>query len=308
MTIAGAHVGGSGTGAYRKHQKIPRFDGRVEWEAYRAQFEILAHANGWDDEEKAYFLSTSLDGPAMALLANISETDRINYNRLTTALENRFGSRHQQQQSRVRLANMKRQRGETIPELLERVEKNVRLGYAETDRNMKHMLTLHHLTCAVDERMQAELMRRKPNTVIEAMEILSTEEAIRDCSRQRYIAPVRTVTEPDAERDCGDSQSTSLEDGIDTLATAVAKALQANHLETAGGDQQQQGQNQSRKTRKQLPNGRVQFSGECWHCQGRGHIRRNCPTLNANKLNPRSTTEGQSENSRLPDSEGAVRQ
>ena len=35
----------------RHHQKIPRFDGKAPWEAYLAQFHIMANANGWDDSE-----------------------------------------------------------------------------------------------------------------------------------------------------------------------------------------------------------------------------------------------------------------
>ena len=46
----------------RHHQKIPRFDGNAPWEAYLAQFHIMGNANGWGDSEKAYYLSTSIEG------------------------------------------------------------------------------------------------------------------------------------------------------------------------------------------------------------------------------------------------------
>ena len=55
----------------RHHQKIPRFDGKAPWEAYLAQFHIMANANGWGDSEKAYYLSTSIEGPVLSMLANL---------------------------------------------------------------------------------------------------------------------------------------------------------------------------------------------------------------------------------------------
>ena len=36
----------------RHHQKIPRLDGKAPWEAYLAQFHIMANANGWGDSRR----------------------------------------------------------------------------------------------------------------------------------------------------------------------------------------------------------------------------------------------------------------
>ena len=41
------------------------FEGWVAWEAYPAQFELLADAQGWDDAEWALQLVSYLRGPAL---------------------------------------------------------------------------------------------------------------------------------------------------------------------------------------------------------------------------------------------------
>ena len=143
----------------RHHQKIPRFDGKAPWEAYLAQFHIMAKANGWGDSEKAYYLSTSIEGPALSMLANLSAEDRTDFPKLIAALENRFGAKHQQQQSRVLQNTMKRKKNEPLQELVENIERRVRLAYPEATGEVQEALTMHHLTTAVDERMQAELLR-----------------------------------------------------------------------------------------------------------------------------------------------------
>ena len=96
----------------RHHQKITRFDGKAPWEAHLAQFHIIA--NGWGDFEKAHYLSNSIEGPALSMLANLSPEDRMDFPKLVAALENRFGAKHQQQQSRVLLNTMKRKKSEPL--------------------------------------------------------------------------------------------------------------------------------------------------------------------------------------------------
>jgi hypothetical protein len=62
----------------------------VPWNAYLAQFSIAAEINGWTDDEKRWYLATSLTGPALRILGNLPEEQRCSYSRLVSALEVRF--------------------------------------------------------------------------------------------------------------------------------------------------------------------------------------------------------------------------
>ena len=211
----------------RHHQKIPRFDGKAPWEAYLAQFHIMANVNGWGDSEKAYYLSTSIEDPALSMLANLSAEDMMDFPKLFAALENRFGAKHQQQQSRVLLNTMKRQKSEPLQELVENIERRVRLAYPEATGDVQEALTMHHLTSAVDERMQAKLLRRKPRRLQDALEVLTTEEAIRDYNRCQHTASVREVNAREEE---AQQQHTTSDDAFTAAVMRLTEAIQSQQV------------------------------------------------------------------------------
>ena len=57
------------------------------WESYHAQLEITAELNGWNKQQKAAYLATSLEGPALNILENLPADRRQNYGGLVAALE-----------------------------------------------------------------------------------------------------------------------------------------------------------------------------------------------------------------------------
>ena len=258
----------------RHHQKIPRFDGKAPWEAYLAQFHIMANANGWGDSEKAYYLSTSIEGPALSMLANLSAEDRMDFPKLVAVLDNHFGAKHQQQQSRVLLNTIKRQKSEPLQELVENIERHVRLAYPEAIGDVQEALTMHHLTSAVDERMQAELLRRKPRRLQDALEVLTTEEAIRDCNRYQYTAPVREVK---AGEEAAQQQHTTSNDAFNAAVMRLTEAIQSQQVKPRA--------DQADSPRQ------TSFTGYCWYCQKKGHMKRDCRKLKFEKEREAKNTQ-----------------
>ena len=57
--------GGAATG---QQQRPAPFSGKVAWDAYRMQYELLAMMNRWSD---AAYLAISLRGPATTVLTNL---------------------------------------------------------------------------------------------------------------------------------------------------------------------------------------------------------------------------------------------
>lgn len=62
---------------------------------------------------------------------------------ILAALEARFGSGHQAELNRMKLKNRVRKREEGLTELVEDVEKLIRLAYPEADPAMFELLGLH---------------------------------------------------------------------------------------------------------------------------------------------------------------------
>ena len=105
----GGTTGGAGS------QKPAPFDGKLTWDAYHTQFEMLAQINRWSDVDKAAYLAISLRGPAATVLTNLPPAQRYNYAALTSALQSRFGTAHQTELNRMRLKARIRRREETLP-------------------------------------------------------------------------------------------------------------------------------------------------------------------------------------------------
>ena len=71
------------------------FDGVGSWEDYKAQFDLIAEMNGWQDETKAVYLAASLKDHIQAILGDLDEWSRKDFSSLVTALSCRFGAEHQ---------------------------------------------------------------------------------------------------------------------------------------------------------------------------------------------------------------------
>ena len=69
VAVPARHEGGASV-----QRKPAEFDGQVAWEAYQAQFELLAQGQGWSAQEKALQLVASLRGPALEILAHKTES------------------------------------------------------------------------------------------------------------------------------------------------------------------------------------------------------------------------------------------
>ncbi|KAK8376696.1 hypothetical protein O3P69_009957 [Scylla paramamosain] len=60
-------------------RKPAEYDRKVAWEAYVAQFKMLASAQGWSEAEKALQLTTALRGPAVEFLGHLPPAQRACY-------------------------------------------------------------------------------------------------------------------------------------------------------------------------------------------------------------------------------------
>uniref|UniRef100_A0A0L8HEQ3 Uncharacterized protein n=1 Tax=Octopus bimaculoides TaxID=37653 RepID=A0A0L8HEQ3_OCTBM len=94
------------SGAVLIRKKPQEFDGKVSWEAYRIQFEMLADQNDWDERQRAVQLATSLKGPALEVLGQLSKADRNRYSALVEVLERKYGTMCQSEVKQTRPGTM----------------------------------------------------------------------------------------------------------------------------------------------------------------------------------------------------------
>ena len=167
-------------------QQPPKYDGKTSWEAFCAQFDIAARMNGWNDEDKAAFLATSLQGNATLVLSNLSEQDRRNYKLLVAALTSRFVVTHQSELARAKLKNRVKRRDETLPELVEGIESLTRVAYPDASQELQDVLARDHFIDALtDEDLRLRIRQAKPQSLQKALEIALELESFQLASKHR---------------------------------------------------------------------------------------------------------------------------
>ena len=257
-------------GTSRPTQRPTAFDGKTSWDAYKTQFEIVAEINRWNDEEKAAFLATSLQGQAVSVLNCLSQTDRRDYNALVQALESRYGTLCQSELNRATLRNRVRRRDEGLPELSADIERLVRLAYPNGTAEMLEALAKDQFIDAVqDDDIRLRIAQGRPMTLRAALEIALELEsfALANKRRSRFVRKCFVDETHDSPAD---------EPWVD-----VAKQLRrlTQEMRNFAGER---GVSSERRR-----GGQTSFDG-CWTCGG-NHFQRDCPQYGAPRADKRAS-------------------
>ncbi len=102
------------------------YDRKVAWEAYVAQFEMLASAQGWSEAEKALQLATALRGPAVEVLGHLPPAQHACYGSVGEVLQRCFGHHHQAEVYQACLKKRTREQGEMLSQVAQDMEALVR--------------------------------------------------------------------------------------------------------------------------------------------------------------------------------------
>lgn len=142
-------VPGRETAGRRKPQD---FDGLVSLEAYLAQFELMAEAQGWSPWEKAVQLASSLKGPAVEVLSHLTSAQRSSYSSIVSVLERRYGHQHQSEVFRARFRARVRGRSETLQHLAQELETLARKAYPAATEDLLAILLRDQFVDALDDQ------------------------------------------------------------------------------------------------------------------------------------------------------------
>ena len=240
-------------------QLPPAYDGSTPWEAYYAQFDIVARLNKWSLEEKALFLATSLKGIATLILSNISEENRGDFDILVKALSNRFGATHQSELARAKFKSRFKRRDESLPELASDLERLVKLAYPQAESELQDTLAKDQFIDALpDDESRMRVRTGRPQNIQHALEVALEIESYHLADRWSHRA-ARQVNRLDAGTDVNKEvvPETSVDMEISRLGTLIEQVLDEVK------------QKQQRKPERQ----KVQ----CYHCHEVGHYQSECP-------------------------------
>ena len=147
--------------------------------------------------EKATYLAVSLKGTALTVLSNIPGDSLYNYSSLITALEAQFGCAYQAElHQKTGL-----ERGESLAELAEEVERLARLAYPEAPPEMLKLLAKDRfIDTLADGDMRLSMRQSHPKSLGEALQTALELEAFQ-LATQKRAKPVRSVLVEEREEE-----------------------------------------------------------------------------------------------------------
>ena len=247
----------------------PTFDGKVPWDAYRTQFEMLAAVNRWTVAQKATHLAVNLRGSALVILTNLSEASRRDYATLTAALENRFGTAHQTELNRTKFRGRVRHREESLHELAEDIERLARLAYPDTGEDMINILAKDQFIDALsDEELRLKIRQNRPNSIREALTTALELESYYLAGKQRS----KMVRGAQIERPSGNRyQRTPRRGGYKGRATRNNNDGMVHQLQQCLEKFQQCLQEHDGSEKDSSAKAERRARATCWNCKEQGH-------------------------------------
>ena len=242
----------------RSDKRLPQnYDGTGPWNAYFAQFQIIAKQNRWLDNEKATQLAASLQGKALEVLGHLSESQYLDFSFLVSALNQRFGSDHQEEAFRVQFRTRRRRQHEPLPELAQDLERLGYLAYPTIPREYMEIWVRDQFIESLDRAdLRLAVQKERPATIREALACALEMESvsIAAASQTQGATGFRShavKTHP------GTSDEPQLQDIIHRLERIERSQIASNRGARDRGESSHQ-------------------SLACWNCGEAGHVRRNC--------------------------------
>lgn len=256
-------------------QAPPKFNGKSSWEAFQAQFNIAADINEWEDDDKAAFLATALEGKAALVLSNMSDHEQRDYRTLVAALTSRFGVTHQSELARAKLKSKVKGKEESMSELVESVESLTRTAYPDATPELQDVLARDNFIDALQEDdLRLRIRQARPQSLQAALETALELESFQLASRHRNrwlrgsSWNVRKVDEenPNAQLPSneGNTKFERLEAMINQLLQEIKKRPQRRFYERRQSPADSSGNSPPP-------------SPKCWTCNKPGHLARGCP-------------------------------
>jgi len=100
--------------SYRECKNPAQYDGTTCFSEYMVQFDLVANYNGWGMHRRAMELATSLRGPAIAILSDLTPGERTNYQCLVKALTVQFDPDNVPEVCRIQLKHRVRMLNEPL--------------------------------------------------------------------------------------------------------------------------------------------------------------------------------------------------
>jgi len=145
----------------RREIEPRRLCGKENVDEYLLQFELMARCNGWNNDEKSSALLCALDSSARGILSEFENPTVASYSQVKQALLRRFGPTQIVEVHKQTLAQLRLQKGQSIRELAQEVQRLVKQAYPDILGPPRECLAVKHLINAVHDKDTVFYIREK---------------------------------------------------------------------------------------------------------------------------------------------------
>ena len=166
--------------------KPERFDGTEDWNTYIKHFEWVAELNGWNEREKANFLTVSVTGTARQVLAGLPKERLLDYHDVVKVLQSRFDPTGRLELHRIQLKNRVRQPGETLSAVADDIRCLVDRVFVDIPADARDKLARDcFIDALADGEMRIRVIQMHTPTFNEAVEAAIELEAFTKAEKER---------------------------------------------------------------------------------------------------------------------------
>ena len=253
-------------------------EGSQSWSDWLDHFDSVAKVNGWNAGNKKKWLRARLTGRAATALRRLPDADKDTFDTIKEALKKGFEPGCKKELYIAEFHSKQKKRTEDWASYAEDLKSLIEKAYPTLQAEAQELLVLNHfLDQIADPQLSFGVRQRAPSTVDAAVAtVLELKTYLRPKTVPAMVAPVL----PETDEETNDIRpiagvarrqlATRREDPLQTILERLEK------LETHLGSG-------SRNSRGRGP-GFHQKRGRtvtCYHCHEEGHIKRNCPKLQA---------------------------
>ena len=260
-------------------------DENEDWLAWLNYFENHAQINGWEDKEKALWLSIRLKGNAQLVYQGLSKDEKKTYTDLTKALTERFAPAERSSVKKATLKARRRLPGETLVDFASAIRRLTAQAYGEKDLDLLDELARDYFVAGLNVELRVKVAESDPEALDAALRQAIHLEAIAEAEEGKRVPLQRMEYDRDIAVATVKSQTSedrllALMEQMQVTQQAILQAVSESGAVSTGarrdsGRLAAAGANRDGRRNWRRP-------PVCYFCQEQGHIQRYCPKLQRN--------------------------
>lgn len=301
------------TSSRPRFTKPPRFDGKFsEWRYFKDMFLRTCRINAWSFDEQVLHLMGSLEGEAKEFAMSM-DYESMSLNEWLDRLESRFGCVRNARHYMTLLNSKTWNTNENPRKYADDLRRLVKLAYPDSPSHYQNALIMNHFIQGIgDKDLQLQLNLHPPHSLERAIEFVESFY-FHNVRMKKTHHSVRMVA-PYPESDDEDEDTSAESDGdseLDDAIQFIASRVNSKHGKSTGKASSREfrkgfvkdktfaahkfsprKEHVNRRTtypyqpsyepvKEQVDTSKSDWSRvKCYHCEGRGHYKNECPGLN----------------------------